>query len=260
MGKRDSLRPVCAQPGRHSLKLTLIKGYFYTNLVGTPIWLLLRIEHGMAPVTRAAHSRRSTVEGLHTCVALHRVESRGQSRCVFPSSCFSLSPPSYLPWLHGHYPASTLLRRLCHLPGTVLRALPAAMNAAPSRLVIPDSSRSNFQPFYLHPPYAPLILRSLCSPQFRPRSCRHSPTGRLPSWASPYPSRLANASGRIEFIFLLIMDWLFASGCPPPRLSTTQLPSATDSQCSVRRGLSPRCWCALSGALGSHLRGDRFLR
>ena len=24
----------------------------------------------------------------------------------------------------------------------------------------------------------------------------------------------------------------------------------TDSQCSVRRGLSPRCWCALSGALG----------
>jgi hypothetical protein len=31
--------------------------------------------------------------------------------------------------------------------------------------------------------------------------------------------------------FLLIMDWLFASGCPPPRLSTTQLPSASDSQC-----------------------------
>src|SRR5262249_40869004 len=34
MGKRDSLWPVCAQPGRHSLKPTL-KGYFYTNLVGT---------------------------------------------------------------------------------------------------------------------------------------------------------------------------------------------------------------------------------
>jgi hypothetical protein len=34
MGKRDPLRPVCAQPGRHSLKPTL-KGYFYTNLVGT---------------------------------------------------------------------------------------------------------------------------------------------------------------------------------------------------------------------------------
>src|SRR6516164_8869795 len=74
-------------------------------------------------------------------------------------------------------------------------------------------------------------------------------------WASPFPSRLTNASGRIEFIIFLIMDWLFASGCSPPRLSATQLPSATDSQCSVRRGLSPRCWCALSGALGPHLRG-----
>ena len=37
MGKRHSLRPVCAQPGRHSLKPTL-KGYFYTNLVGTLFW------------------------------------------------------------------------------------------------------------------------------------------------------------------------------------------------------------------------------
>jgi hypothetical protein len=34
MGKRHSLRPVCAQPGRHPLKPTL-KGYFYTNLGGT---------------------------------------------------------------------------------------------------------------------------------------------------------------------------------------------------------------------------------
>src|SRR5215470_13765927 len=77
-----------------------------------------------------------------------------------------------------------------------------------------------------------------------------SPSGRLPFWASPFPRRLANASGRIEFIIFFIMDWLFASGCSPPRLSATQLPSATDSQCSVRRGLSPRCWCALSGARG----------
>jgi hypothetical protein len=48
------------------------------------------------------------------------------------------------------------------------------------------------------------------------------------SWASPSRCRLANASGRIEFIIVLIMDWSFASGCSPPRLSTTQLPSATD--------------------------------
>jgi hypothetical protein len=51
------------------------------------------------------------------------------------------------------------------------------------------------------------------------------------------------------------MDWQFASGCSPPRLSTTQLPPATDSQCSVRRGLSPLCSYALSGARHNLLRG-----
>src|SRR5262249_45018211 len=140
----------------------------------------------------------------------------GTADGVFSIGLSFTLPPSCLPWLHGHYPVSSLLRRLCHLPGAVLRALHAAMNAAPSRIVIPDSCRSNFQPFYLHPPYAPLSLRSLCSPQVRPRSCRNPFPGRLPSWASPFPSRLANASGRIEFIIFLIMDWLFSSGCSPP--------------------------------------------
>ena len=36
-------------------------------------------------------------------------------------------------------------------------------------------------------------------------------------WASPFPSRLANASGRIVFNMVLFMDWQFASGCSPPR-------------------------------------------
>src|SRR5437667_2864480 len=116
-------------------------------------------------------------------------------------------------------------------------------------MVIPALCRSNFRPFYLHPPHALLSLRSLLSPQVRSRSCRSPFPGRLPFWASPLPSRLANASGRIEFIIFLIMDWSFASGCSPPRLSATQFPSATDSQCSVRWGLPPHCWCALSGAL-----------
>src|SRR5437870_13920460 len=44
-----------------------------------------RFEQWMAPVTRAANRLHSTVEGLHTCVALHRFESRGHSQCVFPS-------------------------------------------------------------------------------------------------------------------------------------------------------------------------------
>jgi hypothetical protein len=51
---------------------------------------------------------------------------------------------------------------------------------------------------------------------------------RIPVLASPFRRRLANASGRIEFNIVLFMDWSFASGCSPPRLSTTQLPSATD--------------------------------
>ena len=96
-----------------------------------------------------------------------------------------------------------------------------------------------------------------CSPQVRSRSYRASLSGRLPFWASPLASRLANASGRIEFIIFLIMDWSFASGCSPPRLSATQFPSATDSQCSVRWGLPPHCWCALSGALS---KASRFTR
>src|SRR6202045_2732912 len=116
-------------------------------------------------------------------------------------------------------------------------------------MVIPDSCRSNFRPFYLHPPHALLVPRSLLSPQASSRSFLLPFPGRLPFWASPFASRLANASGRIEFIIFLIMHWSFASGCSPPRLSATQFPSATDSQCSVRWGLPPHCWCALSGAL-----------
>src|SRR5271166_5634996 len=67
-------------------------------------------------------------------------------------------------------------------------------------------------------------------------------------WASLTLRKLANASGRIVFNIVLFMDWQFISGCLPPRLSTTQFPSTTDSQCSVRWGLPPHCWCALSGA------------
>src|SRR5271157_1454688 len=74
-------------------------------------------------------------------------------------------------------------------------------------------------------------------------------------WASLTLRKLANASGRIVFNIALFMDWQFISGCLPPRLSTTQFPSTTDSQCSVRWGLPPHCWCALSGA-----RRDALLR
>jgi len=48
--------------------------------------------------------------------------------------------------------------------------------------------------------------------------------------ASPFSRRLAHVSGRIGFIIVLIMDWQFASSCSPPRLSATQLLSATKGQ------------------------------
>src|SRR5208282_6152309 len=76
-------------------------------------------------------------------------------------------------------------------------------------------------------------------------------------WASLTPRKLANASGRIVFNIVLFMDWQFVSGRLPPRRSTTQLPSTTDSQCSVRWGLPPHCWCALSGARRVTLLRDR---
>src|SRR5580692_1367610 len=100
----------------------------------------------------------------------------------------------------------------------------------------------------LHEPHAFLLPRSLS------RRWRRSPKLPCPLrvgvrfWASLTLRKLANASGRIVFNIALFMDWQFISGCLPPRLSTTQFPSTTDSQCSVRWGLPPHGWCALSGA------------
>src|SRR5208337_4540140 len=78
------------------------------------------------PVSRVANMRSvQTVGSTHA----HRarvsppcwaVPGTVEGCCSFVLS-FTL-PPSCLPCLHGHYPASSLLRRLCHLPGTVLRA------------------------------------------------------------------------------------------------------------------------------------------
>jgi hypothetical protein len=76
-------------------------------------------------------------------------------------------------------------------------------------------------------PCIPILLHTVLS-RDRSRNCRSPFTGRFPVSASPLRSRLANASGRIEFIIVLFMNWSFASGRSPPRLSTTQLPSATD--------------------------------
>ena len=50
---------------------------------------------------------------------------------------------------------------------------------------------------------------------------------------------------------VVFTGWLFASSCSPPRLSATQLLSATKGQLPLRSGLSPNCWSALVGALAA---------
>ena len=76
-------------------------------------------------------------------------------------------------------------------------------------------------------PCIPILLLTALA-RDRSRNVRTPFTGRFPFLASPLRRRLANASGRIEFIIVLFMDWSFASSCSPPRLSTSQLLSATD--------------------------------
>ena len=97
-----------------------------------------------------------------------------------------------------------------------------------SRFVIPDSYRSNFRPFYLLPPYALLSFCSLFLPGIGRGVVAPPLRDAFRSWLRHRKGGLANASGRIEFNIVVFMDWSFASGCSPPRFSTTQLPSATD--------------------------------
>ena len=60
--------------------------------------------------------------------------------------------PSCLPLLHGHYPASLLLWRLCHLPGRFFGPLGHERRSFP-RIVIPDLRHSSFLPFHLQTPH-----------------------------------------------------------------------------------------------------------
>jgi len=62
------------------------------------------------------------------------------------------------------------------------------------------------------------------------------------------PRRLSRGSD-------IAAHWTFASGCSPPRLAATQLPSATRDQTSLREGLAPRRCDNIAGALGDALRG-----
>src|SRR5271156_5851835 len=60
---------------------------------------------------------------------------------------------------------------------------------------------------------------------------------RCVNWASPLSSRLAKTTGRIEFT--CVTDETFTSGCSPPRLAATQLPSVTKGQTPLDGDLHP---------------------
>src|SRR5208283_4287656 len=79
-------------------------------------------------------------------------------------------------------------------------------------------------------------------------------------WASLTLRKLAIASGRIVFIIALFMDWQFISGCLPPRLSTTQFPSTTDSQCSVRWDFHPTVGAHSQAHVGMRSRASGVAR
>jgi hypothetical protein len=125
-------------------------------------------------------------------------------RVVAPSSwCCSLPPlaPRVLP----RFPAT-------------MTALTPARNRRSGLLPAQVSTvhHDNFPTYPAQPPSTPAILTF--------NEASRSDRSWLAPQASPFPSRLANVAGRIGFTFVWVCG--SASGCSPPRLTATQLPSA----------------------------------
>ena len=98
----------------------------------------------------------------------------------------------------------------------------------PSRLSSPlrdlHLRHAPFRSFRLHP-HSHRPVSSVGSP----RTVTDSPLTRQ---TSPLPSRLARCARRIEFTF--VSDQPSASGCSPPRVAATQLPSAAPGSLPAR--------------------------
>jgi hypothetical protein len=62
-------------------------------------------------------------------------------------------------------------------------------------------------------------------------------------WASPFASRLAASSCRIEFA--IASDWSFTSSCSPPGLAATQLLSVTGRNVRPKRTFTSLTWYTL---------------
>src|SRR5258708_14305815 len=121
--------------------------------------------------------------------------------------------------------------------------------------VIPDSYRSNFRPFYLQPPYALLSFCSLLLPGIGRGIVAPPLRDGFRSWLRHWVGGLANASwpNRVQHCFVYGLVFRFRL------LSTPHLYDAVtfrygQASVPVRKGLSPSCWCVLSGAPAQALR------
>jgi len=178
---------------------------------------------------------------------------------VFGSLLFhSRRSPSYPPSLHGRYPvafaslhpfgaACGRLSRFARLFATT-RALSPLGHGSSDLLVMNSVPVPSRDPHFTSHQLPSILSSDIPKPPCRAlaanavdRCLLASPLSgeNDTSRASPLPQRLARLSDCIRFNMVLLTGWMFASGCSPPHLSMTQLPSATESQLLSGRDFHP---------------------
>ena len=170
----------------------------------------------MSSLARA--SRRQ--DGLQTFVAvLNRAGALPRSSLAAIDEVWSRAVPRVFIFLRPFAPPA--------LPGFIatMNALPAP---EPSLRLLGRSLHLSHVPFRSFPlqPHPSRPVSSVDSAS----AVTGSPLARQ---ASPLPSRLARLDCRIEFTF--VRDQPSVSGCSPPRLAATQLPSTAPHSLSARR-------------------------
>ena len=115
--------------------------------------------------------------------------------------------------------------------------------------MIPDSYRSNFRPFYLQPPYALLSFCSLLSPGIGRGIVAPPLRDGFRSWLRHWDRRARQCiwPNRVQHGFVYGLVFRFRLLSTPP-LSDAVTFSYGQASVPVRKGLSPFCWCVLSGA------------